>query len=117
MQLFQKVILKTSKSILSIYSNTNINLLFDFLIIFYILFKGLTCAGVTQKLREEQANTEAYIIQINSGTTFPKKQKTLDYDKKILNLVENYNKLEIESFIYNISLLMSQKRKIKNPLI
>jgi hypothetical protein len=117
MQLFQKVILKTSKSILSIYSNTNINLLFDFLIIFYILFKGLTCPGVTQKLREEQANTEAYIIQINSGTTFPKKQKTLDYDKKILNLVENYNKLEIESFIYNISLLMSQKRKIKNPLI
>ena len=64
---------------------------------------------MTQKLREEQANTEAYIVQINTGTTFPKKQTTIDYDMKILNLVENYNKLEIDQFLYNISLLMSQK--------
>ncbi len=91
------------KLIVSIYSNTNINLISAFLIIFFILYKRLTCAGVTQKLHEEQADTEAYIIQINTGTSFPKKQKTLHYDKKILNLVEKYNKLEMESFIYNIS--------------
>lgn len=72
---------------------------------------------VLQKLREEQANTEAYIVQINTGTTFPKKQTTIDYDMKILNLVENYNKLEIDKFLYNISLLMSQKSKKKNPLV
>jgi hypothetical protein len=30
---------------------------------------------VLQKLREEQANTEAYIVQINTGTTFQKSKK------------------------------------------
>jgi hypothetical protein len=67
---------------------------------------GLTCAGLTPKLREEQTNNLANIFQIKPGNSFLNKQKTLDYDRKILNLVENYERDKMEKFLH--SLLVSQ---------
>jgi hypothetical protein len=78
--------------------------------------KGMTVDKVVQAFRKEQNNTEAFIVQIKTGTEIIRKARSIEQDKKIFQLVSNYSSNSMGEFITNISLIMSVKNK-KNILV
>jgi hypothetical protein len=66
---------------------------------------------VVQVFRKEQNNTEAFIVQIKTGTEIIRKAQSIEKDQKKFQLVSNYNLNSMGEFITNISLIMSVKNK------